>query len=200
MFKLGVTGGIASGKSTVTRTLRELGAIIIDADEVAHHIIEPGQPAWQDIIDYFGPEVLDADRSINRPRLGEIVFNDHEKLVMLNRFTHPRVYDYYRRVLGELEEASPSSVVVLEIPLLFESGMQNLCDQVWVIWLDEDTQVRRLMERNGFSREAALNRIHIQMPLEEKARRADLVIDNTRSMADVAGLVRQHFTELQQKL
>ena len=138
MYKLGITGGISSGKSTVACTLKELGAIVIDADEVAHRIIEPGQPAWQDIVDYFGPEVLDANNRIDRPRLGDMVFNDHEKLVMLNRFTHPRVIEYYRTTLAELAESNSAAVVVLEIPLLFESGMQNMCDEVWVIWLDED--------------------------------------------------------------
>lgn len=200
MHKLGITGGIASGKSTVTRTLKDLGAIVIDADEVAHRIIEPGQPAWQDIVDYFGPGVLDSNNYINRPLLGDIVFNDHEKLVMLNRFTHPRVIEYYRNTLAELAESDPDAIVVLEVPLLFESGMQNMCDEVWVVWLDEENHVRRLMERNNFDKETARNRIKIQMSLDEKARRADLVIDNTGKPGDVAETVKKHFTALQKKL
>ncbi len=199
MIKLGLTGGIASGKSTVCNTLRSLGAIIIDADLVAHRVIEPGQPAWQDIVDYFGREVLNADNFINRPALGEMVFDNPEKLIVLNRFTHPRVLEYYINTLAELEQSQRSAVVVLEIPLLFESRMNNLCDEVWVVWVDTETQIKRLIRRNGFDQATAVKRINIQMPLDDKARLADVIIDNSKPECEVSREVSSLFTDLLQK-
>jgi dephospho-CoA kinase len=181
---IGLTGGIASGKSTVSRALRELGAIIIDADEVAHAIIEPGKPAWEDIVEHFGSEVLNPDQTIDREKLGAIVFNDPEKLQVLNQITHPRVGEQFKQMIKDIKSQQADAVLFIEVPLLYETHMDRICDEVWVVWVDEETQIQRLMKRDGLSREDALKRIDAQMSLDEKARRADFVIDNRFSVEE----------------
>ncbi len=178
---IGLTGGIASGKSTASRTLRELGCIIIDADEVARYTVEPGRPAWREIVEFFGPDILNSDKTINREKLGLIVFAHPDYLKKLNELTHPLIMDEIRRRLKQAGREHPTGVLVLEVPLLYETNMQVLCDMVWVVWVDLETQVTRLMHRDGISREDALRRIQSQMPLDEKAQRADLIICNTGS-------------------
>jgi dephospho-CoA kinase len=181
---IGLTGGIASGKSTVSRALRELGAIIIDADEVAHAIIEPGKPAWKDIVEHFGLGVLNPDQTIDREKLGAIVFNDPEKLQVLNQITHPRVGEQFKQMIKDIKSQQADAVLFIEVPLLYETHMDRICDEVWVVWVDEETQIQRLMKRDGLSREDALKRIDAQMSLDEKARRADFVIDNRFSIEE----------------
>jgi dephospho-CoA kinase len=181
---IGLTGGIASGKSTVSRALRELGAIIIDADEVAHAIIEPGKPAWKDIVEHFGLGVLNPDQTIDREKLGAIVFNDPEKLQVLNQITHPRVGEQFKQMIKDIKSQQADAVLFIEVPLLYETHMDRICDEVWVVWVDEETQIQRLMKRDGLSREDALKRIDAQMSLDEKARRADFVIDNRFSVEE----------------
>lgn len=181
---IGLTGGIASGKSTVSRALRELGAIVIDADEVAHTIMEPGKPAWEDIIEHFGSGVLNADQTIDREKLGAIVFNNPERLQVLNQITHPRVGEQFKQMIKDIKSQQADAVLFIEVPLLYETHMDRICDEVWVVWVDEETQIQRLMKRDGLSREDALKRIDAQMSLDEKARRADFVIDNRFSIEE----------------
>ncbi len=181
---IGLTGGIASGKSTVSRALRELGAIIIDADEVAHAIIEPGKPAWKDIVEHFGLGVLNPDQTIDREKLGAIVFNDPARLQVLNQITHPRVGEQFKQMIKDIKSQQADAVLFIEVPLLYETHMDRICDEVWVVWVDEETQIQRLMKRDGLSREDALKRIDAQMSLDEKARRADFVIDNRFSVEE----------------
>ncbi|MGR6836858.1 dephospho-CoA kinase [Syntrophomonas erecta] len=192
---IGLTGGIASGKSTVSRTLEKLGAIIVDADQVAHTLIEPEQPAWYDIIAVFGREVLNENGTINREKLGAIVFKHPELLEELNRITHPRIIKYLTDTLKAIEAQHPDAVVVLEIPLLYEANMEKICDQVWVVWVDGETQVSRLMERENMSREDALHRINAQMSLDEKANRADFVIDNRNSVEETIAYITKCFND-----
>jgi dephospho-CoA kinase len=181
---IGLTGGIASGKSTVSRALQDLGAIVIDADEVAHTIIEPGKPAWEDIVEHFGSEVLNPDQTIDREKLGAIVFNDPERLQELNQITHPRVGEQFKQMIKNIKSQQADAVLFIEVPLLYETHMDRICDEVWVVWVDEETQIQRLMKRDGLSREDALKRIDAQMSLDEKARRADFVIDNRFSIEE----------------
>jgi len=195
MRVIGLTGGIASGKSTVSYILKSLGAIVIDADKVARKVVEPGQPAWQDIVKEFGEEVLNEDMTINREALGKLVFNDQSSLAKLNSITHPRVIEYFEQELTRLAEESPEAVVVLDVPLLFESGMHRLADEIWVVWADEAVQLERLMEREGFTCEEAWQRIRAQMPLEEKARRADRVINNSGSLDETVEQTTRFFYE-----
>jgi len=181
---IGLTGGIASGKSTVSKFLAELGAIIIDGDETAHRLMEPNQPIWEDVVNVFGREVLNPDSTIDRIKLGAIVFNDREKLQVLNQIAHPRIIAEIQNELQHLRHTQPDSVLVLDIPLLFEGRMDRLCDQVWVVWVPREIQIERLMDRNWLSREEAIKRIDSQMSLDAKARLADIVIDNSGTMEE----------------
>ncbi|NLW91727.1 MAG: dephospho-CoA kinase [Syntrophomonadaceae bacterium] len=198
MYIIGLTGGIASGKSTVSRTLAKLGARIIDTDEISHQIIEPGQPAWHDIVEYFGNEVVNPDNSINRVKLGAIVFNDPDSLKKLNSFTHPRVMDRLRADLKAIEDEQANAIVFMEVPLLYETHMEKLCREVWVVWVDSETQIIRLMARDAIDREYALRRIASQMPLEEKAARADRIIDNSGSVEETIEITTRIFNEILQ--
>jgi dephospho-CoA kinase len=178
MLVVGLTGGIASGKSFVSKKLRELGAVVIDADQVAREVVKPGMPAWASIIREFGRSVLNPDGSLDRKKLGKIVFADQEKLKKLNEITHPYIIREIKRLLANCCRTGEHGIVVLDVPLLFEVGLDELVDEVWVVYVDPATQIRRLMERDGLSEQEAMQRISSQMPLEEKARRAHRVIDN----------------------
>lgn len=174
---VGLTGGIASGKSTVSNMLKEMGITVIDADVEARLAVEPGEPAYEKIVACFGKEILLEDGSINRAKLGAIVFSDEEKRLQLNRIVHPevrkRMIDKRDRAIGGGEQ-----LIVMDIPLLLESKLTYMVDKVLLVYVDEDTQLRRLMKRNNFSKEEALSRIRAQMPLKEKIRYSDAVIDN----------------------
>lgn len=192
---IGLTGGIASGKSTVSSALRELGANIIDADAVAHAVVEPGKPAWEDIVEHFGMDVLNPDQTINREKLGDIVFNDLQRLQELNQITHPRVMEQFKLMLQAIKNRDPEAVVFMEVPLLYETHMERICDEVWVVWVDEETQVERLMKRDRLSRSDAMKRIEAQMSLDEKARRADFVIDNRLSVEETIANATRYYKE-----
>ena len=195
---IGLTGGIASGKSTVTRTLVDLGAIIIDSDELAHNIMKPYKPAWKDIVKIFGTEILNPDETINRDRLGQIVFNDPDKLRELNQITHWRIAERYKEDLRLIRKEKPEAIVVMEIPLLYETHAERICDEVWVVWVDRETQMERLMQRDGISREDAIKRIEAQMDLDEKARLADVVIDNRHSIEETNETATKNYIERMQ--
>lgn len=198
MFIVGLTGGIASGKSTVSKTVAGLGARIINTDEISHQIIEPGQPAWDDIVSYFGRDILNPDNSINRVKLGAIVFKDPASLQQLNGFTHPRVMERVRLELRQIEEERPDAIVFMEVPLLYETHMDKMCRQVWVVWVDGETQISRLMTRDHIDREDARRRISSQMPLEEKAKRADKIIDNSGSIEETKAITTRFFNDILQ--
>ncbi|MGS0763638.1 dephospho-CoA kinase [Syntrophomonas curvata] len=181
---IGLTGGIASGKSTVASVFREMGAIILDADQIAREVVLPRQPAWVDIVEFFGPRILKPDQSLNREKIGKIVFSNPDCLQELNRITHPRIMQYYKDALRQTSLEKPEAIVILEVPLLYETNMDKLCQQVVVVWVDRETQIKRLMERENLSHADAIKRVDSQMPLDEKARRADFVIDNRGSMVE----------------
>ncbi|MBT2681926.1 dephospho-CoA kinase [Bacillus sp. ISL-35] len=175
---IGLTGGIASGKSTVSAMFTELGITVIDADIEARLAVEPGEKAYNDIVSHFGTEVLEEDGSINRPALGSIIFNNEEKRLQLNSIVHPAVRERMA-MKRQQAEAANEKAVVLDIPLLFESKLTGMVEKIIVVYVDEKTQLERLMERNGFSEDEALSRIKSQMPLKDKVNLADEVIDNT---------------------
>jgi dephospho-CoA kinase len=193
---VGLTGGIASGKSTVADLLRARGAKVIDADVVAREIVEPGEDAYNEIVAEWGPEVLGPDGALDRARLGAIIFSDAEARLKLNAMTHPRVR---RRMLEQAEalrqEPAPPPVAVLDIPLLFENGLEALVEETWLVYLDPTHQLERLMRRNGFSREEAEQRIAAQLPLSEKARRATRLIDNNGDLARLGAEVARVWRE-----
>jgi dephospho-CoA kinase len=181
MMKLGLTGGIATGKSTVSQYLAELGFPIIDADVIARQVVEPGQPALDEIVAAFGTGVLQSDGRLNRQALGALVFGHPDQLAILNGITHPRVQAETRRLLTVYEEAG-EAMVVLDIPLLLESQNKAGADKIVVVAVDETTQRQRLMARNGLSLTEAQARIDSQMPLAEKVKLADYVVDNSGSI------------------
>jgi dephospho-CoA kinase len=174
---IGLTGGIASGKSTVARMLLELGIPVIDADQIAREVVEIGEDAYLQIVEKFGEEILQDDKTIDRAKLGAIVFNDEEKRKLLNSIVHPAVR---QKMLEQKEQyvKKGEKNIVLDIPLLFESNLTYLVDKILVVYVDGHIQLERLMERNCFSKEEAEARIKAQLPLKEKAAKADAVIDN----------------------
>jgi dephospho-CoA kinase len=178
---IGLTGGIASGKSTVSAMFTDMGITVIDADIEARLAVEPGEKAYNDIVSQFGIEILQEDRTINRPKLGEIIFNNEEKRLLLNSIVHPAVRERMAQKRAQAEAANEKAVV-LDIPLLFESKLTGLVEKIIVVYVDEQTQLERLMKRNGFSEEEASSRIKSQMPLKDKVCLADAVIDNSGSI------------------
>ena len=177
MYVIGLTGGIASGKSTVSAMLAEFGARIIDTDEIARHIVRRDQPAWQEIVTYFGDEVLLPDGNLDRKILGEKVFQDQVARKCLEQITHPYIE---KEVQHALDQAvlDDQQIVVLDVPLLFEIGWQQKVDSIWVVYVEEKVQVARLMARNQLTYQQAMDRIHAQMSLPDKAKQADFVIEN----------------------
>ena len=176
MKVIGLTGGIASGKSTVASILAEFGATIIDADKVAREVVEPGQPAWHDIRKAFGEDALLADGSLNRQWLGNLIFNDPTKRQMLNSIIHPRIIEECQKILEHYKQAGEKAVI-LEVPLLIETGMDTMVDEVWLVAVEVEAQISRLIKRDGLSRGQALKRIESQMSLKEKIPKADIIID-----------------------
>ncbi|MFS8639714.1 MAG: dephospho-CoA kinase [Symbiobacteriaceae bacterium] len=185
---IGLTGSIASGKSTVSAMLREIGAPVIDADAIVHDLQRPGTPVFEAIVREFGPAVLLPDGSLDRRALGQIVFADPDRRRALEAIVHPAVRaEIWRQVERHRRDGYPA--VVLDIPLLYESGWDRLVDEVWVVYVDPETQRARLMARSGLTPAEAEARIAAQMDLEEKAQRADRVIDNRGSLAETRAQV-----------
>lgn len=180
---IGLTGSIASGKSTVSLMFDEFSIPVIDADKIAREVVRPKEPAYNDIVDYFGHDILRDDDTLNRKALGEIVFHDQAELDKLNSFVHPRIRERMKELRDAYVEMGEQAIV-LDIPLLFENNLTYLIDQAIVVTVDEETQIKRLMEREEFTREEALNRIRVQMPLKEKEALADKVINNNGEKYD----------------
>ncbi|WP_391557332.1 dephospho-CoA kinase [Robertmurraya sp.] len=180
---VGLTGGIASGKSTVANMFKEMGIEVIDADIEARKAVEIGEAAYEQIVTYFGEGILNDDHTINRSKLAEIIFNDSVMRQKLNEIVHPDV----RRRMNEKKETAilrGDQVVVLDIPLLFESGLKHMVDVVLLVYVEKDVQLQRLMDRNLLTKEEALARIQSQMPIEDKRKLADKVINNNGTIDD----------------
>jgi dephospho-CoA kinase len=200
--RIGLTGGIGSGKSTVARLLADLGARVIDADRIVHELQAPGTPLLAEIVRAFGPGILRPDGSLDRPALGAIVFQDPEARTRLNQIVHPRVGEEMARREREAREAG-APLVVLDVPLLLEGRKAGTgtaarlgFDAIVVVWVPEALQIERTMARDGCSREEALRRIHAQMPLDEKRTLADHVIDNAGTPDETARQVRELYAKL----
>jgi dephospho-CoA kinase len=196
MLNVGLTGGIACGKSTVARMLAEKGAVLIDFDELAHAVQEPEGAVWREIVRHFGEEILHEDRTIDRRKLGETVFADREKRELLNRLVHPAIFEEWQRRLAEIRVRRADAIVVSDIPLLIEAGLKGMVDLVLLVYITPEEQVRRVMARNGFSREEAERRLAAQMPIEEKLRWADIVIRNGGSPEETRRVVSEVWMEL----
>ncbi|EAD5121877.1 dephospho-CoA kinase [Listeria monocytogenes] len=178
---IGLTGSVATGKSTVSNMIQHAGIPLVDADIAARKVVEPGTEGLKEIVAYFGEEILLADGTLDRAKLGEIIFKDKEKREKLNEITHPRVKDYMLEARERFFRAG-EELVFFDIPLLFESHLESLVDQIVVVWATPETELKRLMERNNLTKEEALRRIESQMGIDEKARKADFVIDNNESL------------------
>jgi dephospho-CoA kinase len=191
---VGLTGGIASGKSTVADMIKQKEIEVIDADIEARKAVEIGETAYVQIVTYFGEEILNDNRTINRAKLGEIIFNDIQKRQKLNEIVHPEV----RRRMNDKKEAAilrGDKVVVLDIPLLFESGLAHMVELVLLVYVEEEVQLHRLMSRNQLTREEALARIRSQMPITEKVQLADKVINNNGTIEQTQKQLNDLLTE-----
>ncbi len=204
LYVIGLTGGIAAGKSTVSAYLSELGAYVIDADEVAHQVTLPGSVGFSKVVEEFGTRVVTPEGSLDRRKLGQVVFNDKAALRVLNSIIHPLVIRRINFVLEILARNSgyrdENLYVVLDVPLLYETGMDKICDEVWVVAVNFELQVKRLMERDGYCRKEAISRIEAQMTLETKMKLAQAVIDNSGSVESTKQRVRELWQDLDRKL
>ncbi len=180
----GLTGGIASGKTTVSLILKQAGAKIVDADAIAHAVVRKGLPAWEKLVAHFGRKILLPSGEINRPSLADIVFNNPNQKEILNRIVHPFVFEETDRQVREIQRENPLSVIIQDIPLLIESGMYTRFSEIILVYVPEVLQLQRLMARNGFSENQAMLRIRSQMPIEDKKRFATMIVDNSRNMED----------------
>ncbi len=191
MRKVGLTGGIASGKSTVSGMFRDFGVPVIDADLIAREVVAPGTPALKAIIDAFGEGVLTEDKSLNRARLGEIVFSDPAKKKILEGILHPEIIAEQDRQLRDIELTGNVPVAVVDAAVMIESGSWKRFDKIVVVDCDESQQIGRLCQRNAMNEEEAKRRVDAQMPLSEKVGYADYVIDNRGSIDDTRKQVEE---------
>jgi dephospho-CoA kinase len=192
MLTVGLTGGIASGKSIVARMLQSMGCHVIEADLVAHEFLKPSNPVSQKIIAEFGAEILNPAGAIDRAKLGELVFGNPEKLARLNALTHPPVLEEIARQLTQIEQSDNSSIVVVVAALHVETGYYKAFDRLAVAWCTREQQLARLMNR-GITREQAERRLASQLPLDEKRRLADDVIDCSLTIADTERQTKEIF-------
>lgn len=193
---IGLTGGIASGKSTVSSLFRSLGAHVIDADILSRQVVEPGKVAWKEIVDYFGTGILLSDGTLDRKKLGSIVFQDLPKREVLNHIVHPRVLEEEARLYQDLRFKYPNALIITDAALLIEAGSYKRLSKLIVIYVDEQTQLQRLMLRDGISAEEAWSRIRSQMPLSEKVKYADYIIDNRGSLEETRQQVEVLYREM----
>jgi dephospho-CoA kinase len=184
MLKVGLTGSIAVGKSYVVSVLAELGCVTFDADKIAHSVMEPGRPAYEDIAGEFGAGVLAPDGSIDRQKLGAVVFADESRRLRLNAIVHPRVKEEQDRLLQEAEAKDPEGIAIIDAALMIESGGYERFDKLIVVHCDRETQIERLMQRNRIPREDAERRVAAQMSSEEKLLYADFDINTSGTQED----------------
>jgi len=190
MKVIGLTGGIGSGKSTVSQFLAELGAVILNADEVGHEAFKPDTEIWRKVVAAFGRQILTPDGNIDRKKLGDIVFGNPESLSRLNQIMHPRMYNMVKAQLEEYRQQG-TRVVVLEAPLLLEAGWTSLVDEVWVTTAPEATVLKRLKERSGMSQAESLTRIRSQLSSAERVRQADVIINTDCDLDELKSKVKE---------
>jgi dephospho-CoA kinase len=181
---IGLTGGIASGKSTISAKLKELGAAVIDGDILARDVVRKGEIAYNRIVQCFGADILLPSGAINRKKLGSIVFADKEKLALLNNITHPEIINRMKKRIQELKAEGVKAIVV-DAAMLIETGLYEYMDIVWVVAVDRETQIKRLIERDRFDYREAENRINSQLTDEARKKYADVIIDNSRPIEEV---------------
>ena len=196
MFVVGLTGGVASGKTTIAYILREEGAYVIDADQIARELVQPDTPVWNEIVKVFGREILEKDGSIGRKKLAAMVFSDPQQRGLLNRILHPRIKEEMDRRLEEVSQRHPEDIVVVDAALLVETGDYRKMDKLIVVTSTETQQIERLRQRDGMEPERAREILSSQMALEEKLKVADFVIRNDGSFEETERRVKEVFQEL----
>ncbi|RJP75451.1 MAG: dephospho-CoA kinase [Candidatus Abyssobacteria bacterium SURF_17] len=193
---IGLTGGIASGKSAVAAMFEKRGAHVINFDVLARVVVEPDMPAWKDIVAHFGTDILNEDRTLNRAKLGDIVFSDVQQRKALESFIYPQLFVEYNRRIEEIRSKDPNAIVFADVPLLFEIRLQSMFDKIVVVYATSEQQMKRLIERDGLDHESALKRLNAQMPLEQKMQQADYVIHNTGSLQETEADVNETWNTL----
>ena len=197
MILVGLTGGIATGKTTVANMLKQCGAVVIDADALAREVVRPRRSAWRAIVSRFGKNMLNPDQTINRHLLGHIVFRNRTKRRLLEQIIHPRVARLQAHLTRQAARKTPAAVIIHDVPLLFEVGIDRRFDKIIVVTADRKKQVARLKARNGLTRTLALQRIRSQMPLSKKVQKADYVLDGALPRNVLRRNVRQLYKTLQ---
>ena len=196
MITIGLTGGIASGKSLVAQVLRRLGCEVIDTDAIARDVVVPGTEGWQAVVTEFGPQILAADGTIDRAKLASIIFADVGRREILNSLLHPLIIRAVGEQIAAIQARAPDAVVVVDVPLLIECNMQNDFDEVMVVWAPRETQIARLMARDGLREEDARERIASQLPLDQKRECATFVVENDADREKTAEQVEKFFMHL----
>jgi dephospho-CoA kinase len=195
---IGLTGGIASGKSTVAYFLKNLGSVVIDFDILARNAVRPGGKAWHEIVEFFGEGVLLENRELDRKKISGIVFSDPEKRKKLEGFTHPAIADEFVREVGRIAFDDNNAIIQVVVPLLIEGGMQELFHATVVVYISREKQIQRLMARDGISADLALSILNAQMPIDEKIGYADFVIDNEESLEETKRQVQNLWAKLRE--
>jgi dephospho-CoA kinase len=193
---IGLTGGIASGKSVVAHMLEEMGAYAVDFDILARGVVEPERPAWKKIVDYFGNDILQNNGGIDRKRLSEIIFGNSEKRKKLEGFTYPLIAGEFIRQVDEIASNDSDAIIQAVVPLLVEAGMQALFHKIVVVYIPREKQIKRLMERDGISKKHAINILNSQMHIDEKIGWADFVINNENSIEETKKQVHDLWDKL----
>ena len=191
---IGLTGGIACGKSTVSAYLKQKGAYIIDGDAIAKELSVPGKSIWKAYVEHFGDKILNSDKTLNRRLIGQIVFTNESEKAWMNSTMHPLIK---QAIIEKIEKYKQNKVkvVVLDIPLLYEANWDKFADEVWVVKIDEQLQIKRIQNRDNLTKEEAISRIKAQMPVIEKAKRADVVIDSSNTPEITCKLVERIWNE-----
>ena len=197
MLTMGLTGGIAAGKNSVAKILEGLGAFIIDADITSRELVKAGSCAWKEIVHAFGREILDGKGEIDRKKLGKTVFKNSKKRAILNKILHPKIIEEEWKKVSRVGEKNPDSLIVINAALLIESGNYKDVDIVVLVSAKEDTMIERMMMRDNFSKEEAMSRLNAQMPIKDKQKYADYVIENDGSLEDLKNKIWQLTTKLQ---
>ena len=192
---IGLTGGIGSGKSTVSRFLAELGAVIIDADKIGHEIYRPDTDTWRQLVKTFGSGILAADNTIDRKKLGVIVFGNKQELQRLNAIIHPQITEEIKKRIAECQRQAVK-VIVLDAPVLLEANAKNLVDEVWVVVADEDKVIKRAAARTGLSEQQIRDRIYSQLPNAERTKDARVVINNDGSNEDLGEKIKELWEQI----
>jgi len=179
MLIVALTGGIATGKSVAARVLEELGCYVHHADKIAHELMEPEKPAWREIVDHFGEEILNNDKTINRSKLGSIVYSNRKERLFLNKIVHPLVFEKKKEIIQSLEKDGRYKIFISEAALTIEAGFVQFFDKIVVVYCKKEIQIKRLMERGQISRDEALEKLKSQRDPEEKKKYADYIIDTS---------------------